>query len=33
MTYFIEELQVDAFCTNILPARHKRLEIDYETLY
>ena len=28
----IKELQVDVFCTNTLPARHKRLGIDYETL-
>ncbi len=28
----IKELQVDVFCTNTLPARHKQLGIDYETL-
>jgi len=28
----IKELRVDVFCTNTLPARHKRLGIDYETL-
>ncbi len=28
----IKELQVDVFCTNTLPARHKRLGIEYETL-
>lgn len=29
----IRELQADVFCTNTLPARHKRLGIDYETLH
>lgn len=28
----IKELQVDVFCTNTLPARHKSLGIEYETL-
>ncbi len=28
----IEELRVDVFCTNTMPARHKELGIDYETL-
>ncbi|NOR21264.1 MAG: CoA transferase, partial [Candidatus Aminicenantes bacterium] len=28
----IKELRVDVFCTNTLPARHKQLGIDYETL-
>jgi len=28
----IKELQADVFCTNTLPARHKQLGIDYETL-
>ncbi len=28
----IRELQADVFCTNTMPARHKRLGIDYETL-
>lgn len=28
----IKELRVDVFCTNTLPARHKRLGIDYEAL-
>ena len=29
----IKDLQVDAFCTNTLPARHKQLGIDYKTLH
>ena len=29
----IEELEVDVFCTNTMPARHKKLGIDHETLY
>jgi crotonobetainyl-CoA:carnitine CoA-transferase CaiB-like acyl-CoA transferase len=28
----IEELDVDVFCTNTMPARHKKLGIDHETL-
>jgi len=28
----IKELQVDVFCTNTLPARHKQLGIDYDGL-
>lgn len=28
----IDELEVDVFCTNTMPARHKRLGIDHETL-
>ncbi len=28
----IKNLEVDVFCTNTLPARHKRLGIDYDTL-
>lgn len=28
----IKKIQVDVFCTNTLPSRHKRLGIDYETL-
>jgi crotonobetainyl-CoA:carnitine CoA-transferase CaiB-like acyl-CoA transferase len=28
----IAELEVDVFCTNTMPARHKELGIDYETL-
>jgi len=28
----IREFQADVFCTNTMPARHKRLGIDYETL-
>jgi crotonobetainyl-CoA:carnitine CoA-transferase CaiB-like acyl-CoA transferase len=28
----LRELQADVFCTNTMPARHKRLGIDYETL-
>ena len=28
----IRELRADVFCTNTMPARHKRLGIDYETL-
>ncbi len=28
----IKELEVDIFCTNTLPARHKKLGIDYESL-
>jgi len=28
----IIELEVDVFCTNTLPARHKKLGIDYESL-
>jgi crotonobetainyl-CoA:carnitine CoA-transferase CaiB-like acyl-CoA transferase len=28
----IEELGVDVFCTNTMPARHKKLGIDHETL-
>jgi len=28
----IEELKVDVFCTNTMPARHKKLGIDHETL-
>jgi itaconate CoA-transferase len=28
----IKELNVDVFCTNTMPARHKPLGIDYETL-
>jgi itaconate CoA-transferase len=28
----IKELQVDVFCTNTLPERHKQLGIDYEVL-
>jgi len=28
----IEELEVDVFCTNTMPARHKKLGIDHETL-
>lgn len=28
----IKELQVDVFCTNTLPARHKQLGIDYKNL-
>jgi len=28
----IKELRADVFCTNTLPARHKQLGIDYETL-
>ena len=28
----IRELRADVFCTNTLPARHKRLGIDYQTL-
>ena len=28
----IKELQADVFCTNTMPARHRRLGIDYETL-
>lgn len=28
----IKELEVDVFCTNTMPARHKQLGIDYETL-
>ena len=29
----IKELRADVFCTNTMPARHKRLGIDYETLH
>jgi itaconate CoA-transferase len=29
----IEELKVDVFCTNTMPARHKKLGIDHETLW
>ncbi len=29
----IKELQVDVFCTNTLPARHKQLGIDYKNLH
>ena len=29
----IKELQVDVFCTNTLPARHKQLGFDYKTLH
>jgi len=32
LKHLIKELQVDVFCTNTLPARHKQLGIDYETL-
>lgn len=28
----IEELEVDIFCTNTMPARHAELGVDYETL-
>ncbi|NIM18117.1 MAG: CoA transferase [Candidatus Aminicenantes bacterium] len=28
----IKELNVDVFCTNTMPARHKQLGVDYETL-
>jgi len=28
----IRDLQTDVFCTNTMPARHKRLGIDFETL-
>lgn len=28
----IQELNVDVFCSNTMPARHKQLGIDYETL-
>jgi len=28
----IESLEVDVFCTNTMPARHRELGIDYETL-
>ena len=28
----IKELQVDVFCTNTMPARHKKLGIDFETV-
>ena len=28
----LKELRADVFCTNTMPARHKRLGIDYETL-
>ena len=28
----IKELQVDVFCTNTMPARHKKLGVDYQTL-
>ena len=28
----LEELQVDVFCTNTMPARHEALGIDYESL-
>ena len=28
----IENLEVDVFCTNTMPARHKPLGVDYETL-
>ncbi len=29
----IDELKVDVFCTNTMPARHKKLGIDHETLF
>jgi itaconate CoA-transferase len=29
----IRELNVDVFCTNTLPARHKQLGVDYESLH
>ncbi|HUU51866.1 MAG TPA: CaiB/BaiF CoA-transferase family protein [Candidatus Heimdallarchaeota archaeon] len=32
MKRLIQELQVDVFCTNTMPARHTRLGIDYDTL-
>ncbi len=32
LQHLIRELNVDVFCTNTLPARHKKLGIDYETL-
>jgi itaconate CoA-transferase len=33
MKRLIQELQVDVFCTNTMPARHLRLGIDYDTLH
>jgi crotonobetainyl-CoA:carnitine CoA-transferase CaiB-like acyl-CoA transferase len=33
LRHLIDKLKVDVFCTNTMPARHKRLGIDYETLY
>ncbi|MCK4765168.1 MAG: CoA transferase [Candidatus Aminicenantes bacterium] len=32
LKHLIKELNVDVFCTNTMPARHKRLGLDYETL-
>lgn len=32
LRHLIKELKVDVFCTNTMPARHKKLGIDHETL-
>ncbi len=32
LTRLIRDLSVDVFCTNTMPARHKRLGMDFETL-
>lgn len=32
LKHLIQELKVDVFCTNTMPARHKKLGIDHETL-
>jgi crotonobetainyl-CoA:carnitine CoA-transferase CaiB-like acyl-CoA transferase len=32
LRHIIRELDVDVFCTNTMPARHKKLGIDHETL-
>jgi itaconate CoA-transferase len=32
LKHLIRKLKVDVFCTNTLPARHKKLGLDYETL-
>ena len=32
LKHLIKKLKVDVFCTNTMPARHKKLGIDYDTL-
>jgi itaconate CoA-transferase len=33
LKHLIRKLKVDVFCTNTMPARHKKLGIDFESLY
>ena len=33
LRHLIKELRVDVFCTNTMPARHKKLGIDFKTLH